>query len=67
MQYLLYDIMNENIPLWNHSKSFRKYPVRIPVPYYKQWNIRIFDQEKTPDGTDIKPLWWIPIKSGGPR
>ena len=30
------------------------------------WNFRISDQVKNPDGTDIKSLLWISVKSGGP-
>ena len=30
------------------------------------WDFRISDLVKNPDGSDILPLWWISVKSGGP-
>ena len=29
------------------------------------WDFRISDLVQNPEGTDIQPLWWISVQSGG--
>ena len=54
--YLFIETKNRKICVLNHSQSFREHPVKISVPYYKyggDWDFRISDLVKNPDGTDI--------------